>query len=177
MVYHTDGLGSVRAITETTSPNALVIQTYRTAEFGIPDPSGTMGASTQSLQYTGEQRVWLSDVRSAIKLPRARKWLTDNIYWNAILRNTISLTGAADLPQACINVPPMEGLQFACEVTTGAVVVKVAIAAGSIAVEVLPTGPQPSPRTACPSDGYGSLGPRSPAPWDSRANKFMTYCT
>ncbi len=29
-VYHTDGLGSVRAITDTTSPNALVIQTYRT---------------------------------------------------------------------------------------------------------------------------------------------------
>jgi hypothetical protein len=27
-VYHTDGLGSVRAITDTTSPNALVIQTY-----------------------------------------------------------------------------------------------------------------------------------------------------
>jgi acetylornithine deacetylase/succinyl-diaminopimelate desuccinylase-like protein len=43
-------------------------------------------------QYTGEQRVWLSDVRSAVKIPRARKWITDNIYWNAILRNTISLT-------------------------------------------------------------------------------------
>ena len=43
-------------------------------------------------QYKGEQRAWLSDVRSAIKIPRARKWLTDNIYWNAILRNTISLT-------------------------------------------------------------------------------------
>ncbi|MDB4911145.1 MAG: hypothetical protein JWO39_1968 [Gemmatimonadetes bacterium] len=46
-----------------------------------------------SPQYKGEQRVWLSDVRSAIRIPRARKWLTDNIYWNAILRNTISLTG------------------------------------------------------------------------------------
>jgi acetylornithine deacetylase/succinyl-diaminopimelate desuccinylase-like protein len=46
-----------------------------------------------SPQYKGEQRVWLSDVRSAIKNPRARKWLTNDIYWNAILRNTISLTG------------------------------------------------------------------------------------
>jgi acetylornithine deacetylase/succinyl-diaminopimelate desuccinylase-like protein len=46
-----------------------------------------------SPQYKGEQRAWLADVRSAVKIPRARKWLTDNIYWNAILRNTISLTG------------------------------------------------------------------------------------
>ena len=45
-----------------------------------------------SPQYKGEQRVWLADVRSAVKIPRARKWLTDDIYWNAILRNTISLT-------------------------------------------------------------------------------------
>ncbi|MGH7620707.1 MAG: M20 family metallopeptidase, partial [Gemmatimonadaceae bacterium] len=34
-----------------------------------------------SPQYTGEQRAWLADVRSAVKIPRARKWLTDNIYW------------------------------------------------------------------------------------------------
>jgi acetylornithine deacetylase/succinyl-diaminopimelate desuccinylase-like protein len=27
-----------------------------------------------------------------VRIPRARKWITDNIYWNAILRNTISLT-------------------------------------------------------------------------------------
>jgi acetylornithine deacetylase/succinyl-diaminopimelate desuccinylase-like protein len=46
-----------------------------------------------SPQYKGEQRIWLSDVRSAITIPRARKWLTNDIYWNAILRNTISLTG------------------------------------------------------------------------------------
>jgi acetylornithine deacetylase/succinyl-diaminopimelate desuccinylase-like protein len=46
-----------------------------------------------SPQYKGEQRVWLADVRRAVRNPRARKWLTDNIYWNAILRNTISLTG------------------------------------------------------------------------------------
>jgi acetylornithine deacetylase/succinyl-diaminopimelate desuccinylase-like protein len=43
-------------------------------------------------QYTGEQRVWLGDVASAVKIPRARAWITGNIYWNAILRNTISLT-------------------------------------------------------------------------------------
>jgi acetylornithine deacetylase/succinyl-diaminopimelate desuccinylase-like protein len=43
-------------------------------------------------QYKGRQRVWLSDVATALKQPLARAWIIDNVYWNAILRNTISLT-------------------------------------------------------------------------------------
>ncbi len=43
--------------------------------------------------YTGEQRRWLSDVTAALKTPRARAWILNDVYWNAILRNTISLTG------------------------------------------------------------------------------------
>jgi acetylornithine deacetylase/succinyl-diaminopimelate desuccinylase-like protein len=46
-----------------------------------------------SANYKGEQKQWLSDVDAALKNPRARGWITDNVYWNAILRNTISLTG------------------------------------------------------------------------------------
>jgi RHS repeat-associated protein len=138
VVYHTDGLGSVRAITETTSPNALVIQTYRTDEFGIPDPSGTMGASTQPMQYTGEQR----DAESNFMDLRAR--LHDPTIGRFMQGDPLRKSGP--------------------------------VSAGGTATH-MPTGPQPSPRTACPSDGYGSLGPRSPAPWDSRTNKFMTYCT
>jgi acetylornithine deacetylase/succinyl-diaminopimelate desuccinylase-like protein len=42
--------------------------------------------------YSGRQRVWLSDVVAALKQPAARAWITDNVYWNAVLRNTISLT-------------------------------------------------------------------------------------
>ncbi len=42
--------------------------------------------------YQGEQRAWLADATSAIQNPRAREWLLANVYWNAILRNTISLT-------------------------------------------------------------------------------------
>jgi acetylornithine deacetylase/succinyl-diaminopimelate desuccinylase-like protein len=57
-------------------------------------------------QYTGEQRVWLSDVRSAVRIPRARAWITDNIYWNAILRNTISLTMLSGSNK--VNVIPAE---------------------------------------------------------------------
>lgn len=47
---------------------------------------------TLSSSYSGEQRAWLSDVSAAIKNPRARAWITNDVYWNAILRNTISLT-------------------------------------------------------------------------------------
>jgi acetylornithine deacetylase/succinyl-diaminopimelate desuccinylase-like protein len=39
------------------------------------------------------QRTWLGDVAAALADSSARAWITDNVYWNAILRNTISLTG------------------------------------------------------------------------------------
>ncbi len=42
--------------------------------------------------YRGRQRAWLADVPRALKDPAARAWLTSDVYWNAILRNTISLT-------------------------------------------------------------------------------------
>lgn len=45
-----------------------------------------------SRTYTGEQRAWLANVRRAITIPRARTWILSDVYWNAILRNTISLT-------------------------------------------------------------------------------------
>jgi len=50
-VYQTDGLGSVRALTDTTGN---VIQTYQSDEFGIP--TVTQGTSAQPFAYTGEQR-------------------------------------------------------------------------------------------------------------------------
>jgi acetylornithine deacetylase/succinyl-diaminopimelate desuccinylase-like protein len=45
-----------------------------------------------SRNYAGEQRTWLADVRTALADPRARAWILGDVYWNAILRNTISLT-------------------------------------------------------------------------------------
>ena len=42
--------------------------------------------------YSGEQGLWLSDVRIALDTPRAREWILSNPGWNALLRNTISLT-------------------------------------------------------------------------------------
>jgi len=43
--------------------------------------------------YPEPQRGWLSNVRVALEDPRAREWILSDVIWNAILRNTISLTG------------------------------------------------------------------------------------
>ena len=59
-----------------------------------------------SRNYTGEQKAWLFDVRAALAKPRAREWILSDVYWNAILRNTISLTGLAGSNKT--NVIPAE---------------------------------------------------------------------
>src|SRR5919199_1873332 len=46
-----------------------------------------------SHRYSGERREWLSNVRVALGNPRAREWILSDVYWNAILRNTVTLTG------------------------------------------------------------------------------------
>lgn len=45
-----------------------------------------------SRNYDGQQRAWLAGVRTALPDPAAREWILGDVYWNAILRNTISLT-------------------------------------------------------------------------------------
>lgn len=45
--------------------------------------------------YAEPQRSWLSNVRVALDNPRAREWVLSDVSWNAVLRNTISLTGLA----------------------------------------------------------------------------------
>jgi RHS repeat-associated protein len=50
-VYHTDGLGSVRALT---NGSGALVQTQATDEFGVP--TGSLGSSGQPFGYTGEQR-------------------------------------------------------------------------------------------------------------------------
>jgi acetylornithine deacetylase/succinyl-diaminopimelate desuccinylase-like protein len=46
-----------------------------------------------SRTYAGEQAAWLANVKKALDSPRGRAWILSDVYWNAILRNTISLTG------------------------------------------------------------------------------------
>lgn len=59
-----------------------------------------------SRDYQGHQRRWLSDVRAAVNDSAARSWILSNVYWNAILRNTISLTVLQGSPKT--NVIPAE---------------------------------------------------------------------
>jgi acetylornithine deacetylase/succinyl-diaminopimelate desuccinylase-like protein len=59
-----------------------------------------------SRNYSGRQAAWLQDVRKALDDPAAREWILSDIYWNAILRNTISLTGLAGSNKT--NVIPAE---------------------------------------------------------------------
>lgn len=42
--------------------------------------------------YTGQQRAWLANVEQALRSPQAKQWILSDVYWNAILRNTISET-------------------------------------------------------------------------------------
>lgn len=44
-------------------------------------------------QFTEPKRAWLLDVKKGLENPEARAWILSDVYWNAILRNTISLTG------------------------------------------------------------------------------------
>jgi acetylornithine deacetylase/succinyl-diaminopimelate desuccinylase-like protein len=74
----------------------LVTALYKIANYETPlhvTPGTRKYFKDISANYTGEQRRWLSNVDAALKIPRARTWITNNVYWNAILRNTISLTG------------------------------------------------------------------------------------
>ncbi|MBI3972559.1 MAG: hypothetical protein HY332_14870 [Chloroflexi bacterium] len=52
-VYHTDGFGSVRALTD---GSGSVVQTYETDEFGMPLDAGPPGSKTQPFGYPEEVR-------------------------------------------------------------------------------------------------------------------------
>jgi acetylornithine deacetylase/succinyl-diaminopimelate desuccinylase-like protein len=59
-----------------------------------------------SRNYQSEQQQWLANIDSAVAVPRARAWILSDVYWNAILRNTISLTGLTGSNKT--NVIPAE---------------------------------------------------------------------
>lgn len=43
--------------------------------------------------YPEPKKSWLAHVTKALDNPEAREWILSDVYWNAYLRNTISLTG------------------------------------------------------------------------------------
>jgi RHS repeat-associated protein len=81
LVYHVDGLGSVRAITDASQ---AVVQTHETDEFGVPIT--TAGSSTQPFGFTGEQR----DPESSFVYLRAR--LYDPIAGRLLQRDRIGVS-------------------------------------------------------------------------------------
>ncbi len=58
-----------------------------------------------SRTYPEPRRSWLANVNVALKNSAAREWILSDIYWNAILRNTISLTGLSGSNKTNV-IPP-----------------------------------------------------------------------
>jgi RHS repeat-associated protein len=65
LVYHVDGVGSARSITDSTK---AVVQAYETDEFGVPITAS--GGSAQPFSFTGEQR----DTEASLIYLRARTY-------------------------------------------------------------------------------------------------------
>ena len=87
----------------------LVAALHRIAEYETPlhvTPGVDKFFRDISRNYAGERRRWLANVGAALEEPRARDWILKDIYWNAILRNTISLTVLAASTKT--NVIPAE---------------------------------------------------------------------
>jgi acetylornithine deacetylase/succinyl-diaminopimelate desuccinylase-like protein len=55
--------------------------------------------------YPQPQRRWLSNVTVALRNPQARAWILSDVYWNAYVRNTISLTGLSGSNKTNV-IPP-----------------------------------------------------------------------
>ncbi len=68
LVAHADGLGSIRALTDS---SGSVVQTSGTDEFGVPDASLTQGSLVQPFGYTGEPQLGggLVDLRARLYDP------------------------------------------------------------------------------------------------------------
>ena len=59
-----------------------------------------------SRNYSEPQKSWLADVRKGVEHAKSRERILSDVYWNAILRNTISLTALQSSSKT--NVIPAE---------------------------------------------------------------------
>jgi acetylornithine deacetylase/succinyl-diaminopimelate desuccinylase-like protein len=74
----------------------LVAALYRISQYETPlhvTPGVDKFFRDIARTYPAPQRSWLSNVRAALDNPRAKDWILSDVSWNAVLRNTISLTG------------------------------------------------------------------------------------
>lgn len=85
----------------------LVAALYRISQYESPlhvTPGVEKFFRDIARTYPEPQRGWLSNVRVALDDPRARDWILSDVSWNAVLRNTVSLTGLSGSNK--INVIP-----------------------------------------------------------------------
>jgi acetylornithine deacetylase/succinyl-diaminopimelate desuccinylase-like protein len=90
----------------------LVAALDRLAKFETPlhvTPGVARYFRDVSREHPGERGIWLRDIRTALQNPRAREWILSNLYWNAILRNTISLTGLQGSNKTNVIPPEASG--------------------------------------------------------------------
>ena len=76
----------------------LVAALYKISQFETPlhiTPGVNKFFRDIARLYAEPQRSWLSNVTVALEDPKAREWILSDVFWNAYLRNTISLTGLA----------------------------------------------------------------------------------
>jgi acetylornithine deacetylase/succinyl-diaminopimelate desuccinylase-like protein len=76
----------------------LVAALYKISQFETPlhiTPGVNKFFRDIARLYPEPQRSWLSNVTVALNDPKAREWILGDVFWNAYLRNTISLTGLA----------------------------------------------------------------------------------
>jgi acetylornithine deacetylase/succinyl-diaminopimelate desuccinylase-like protein len=76
----------------------LVAALYKISQFETPlhiTPGVNKFFRDLARLYPEPQRSWLSNVTVALNDPKAREWILSDVFWNAYLRNTISLTGLA----------------------------------------------------------------------------------
>lgn len=74
----------------------LVAALYRISQYETPlhvTPAVDKFFRDIARTYQQPQRGWLSNVRIALENPQARDWILSDVTWNAVLRNTISMTG------------------------------------------------------------------------------------
>src|SRR5438067_12438107 len=58
-----------------------------------------------SRMYPEPRKTWLSNVAVALRNPAAKEWILSDVYWNAIVRNTISLTALSGSNKTNV-IPP-----------------------------------------------------------------------
>ena len=76
----------------------LVAALYKISQFETPlhiTPGVDKFFRDIARLYPQPQRSWLSNVTVSLNDPKAREWILRDVFWNAYLRNTISLTGLA----------------------------------------------------------------------------------